>query len=193
MKLERSQNINTDHYWNDRYQELEQRKSTRALESTERFFRFAFLPRDKAFTVLDIGCGLAGHYHDIHKMFPLARFTGADISDHATEWNRRNVPMFEFVKLDIEKDPVPGTYDYIISSHTFEHLNDPLAATEKCVYASRVNTIICVPYKESWSYDPEHMHTFSETEPYTEHDYYLVEYMVPERVGGIHFRFRGKA
>jgi SAM-dependent methyltransferase len=191
MKLHRNENINTKEYWNGRYQTIQH--NIPALPSTDNFFKFGFVPTDRPVTVLEIGCGTATHYPAIRERYPLASITGVDISDFATEFNKARYPYYQFQTLNIEKDELPGEYDYIISSHTFEHLTDPLAATDKCIRACKEYTIICVPYKESWSYDHEHMHTFSEFEPYTNHEYYLLEYDVKNKVGGIFFRFKGGA
>lgn len=190
-KLQRGTNINTKEYWNTRY--ANPKHSHPAFESTEKFFRFGFLPSHEECTVLDVGCGTTSHYNKIHELFPQAKLTGLDISPIAIQNNKKACTFADFLCLDIAKQSIPCTYDYIISAHTFEHLTDPLDALRKCRIRARKHVIICVPYKESWSYDHEHMHTFSEYEPFTEHDYYLVEFDVANRVGGIYFRFQGQS
>jgi len=151
------------------------------------------VPRDKEVSVLEIGCGTATHYPYIREHYPLAKITGADISNFATQFNQKKYPFYKFVTLDIEADQLTEQYDYIISAHTFEHLTDPLAATEKCIKACKETVAICVPYKESWSYEHEHMHTFSESEPYTTHEHYFLEFDVKNNVGAIYFKFKGQA
>ncbi len=192
MKLERAQNINTKDYWDERYKTIV--NEAPPIASLNNFFKFGFLPMGGSTTVLDIGCGTATHYPEVYRKHPWVKFTGADISEFATAHNKERYSDFaDFLRLDIEKQNIPKTYDYIISAHTFEHLNDPVAALAKCRARAKKGVIICVPFKESWSYDHEHMHTFSETEPFTDHDYYLVEYhMAPHNVGAIYFRFKGQ-
>jgi trans-aconitate methyltransferase len=191
MKLDRKLNVNTKQYWNQRYLTVQHNEP--AIASTENFFKFGFIPKDKEVSVLEIGCGTATHYPIIHERYPLVKITGADISSFATEFNKKKYPYYDFKTIDIEKELLTEKYDYIISAHTFEHLTDPLAATTKCINASKEQTIICVPYKDSWSYDHEHMHTFSESEPYTDHDFYFLEFDVKNKVGAIYFKFKGKA
>jgi SAM-dependent methyltransferase len=191
MKLDRKLNVNTKQYWNRRYLTIQY--NIPAIGSVDKFFRHGFLPEDRPITVLEIGCGTATHYPFIHKKYPLAKFIGAEISNFATEFNKKNYDFAEFMTIDIEKENLPTVYDYIISAHTFEHLTDPMAATEKCLNAAREGVIISVPYKESWSYDHEHMHTFSEFEPYTTHENYVIEFECKGMSGGIYFQFKGKA
>lgn len=192
-KLNRDKNINTKAYWNERYFKI--KDNIPAIPSVDNFFRFDFLPKDEEFTALDIGCGTATHYPAIHAKFPKVKFTGADISSFATVFNKKHYKFAEFLDLDIEKQELTNVYDYVISAHTFEHLNDPIAATEKCIKVARKQVIICVPYKDSWSYEQEHMHTFSEAEPYDPKNYikHFVEWDEANKVGAIYYVFEGKA
>jgi SAM-dependent methyltransferase len=196
MKLDRAQNVNTGEYWDKRYVTIQHNKP--ALTSTDNFFRFGFLPKDKPVTVCEVGCGTFTQLPELLKRYPLVKWVGIDISDFATQFNKTNYGnVAEFHTLNIESEELPDTYDYIISAHTFEHLTDPMKATETCIKAARESVIIGVPYKESWSYDHEHMHTFSENEPYGVNgaptpSLYVVEFEVVNKVGAIYFQFPGK-
>ena len=192
MKI-RSENINTKDYWNKRYFSI--KNNVPAVASLENFFKFDFLPKDEEFSVLDIGCGTATHYPYIHEKYPKVKIVGADISNFATLFNKKNYKFADFLEINIENQDLPQTYDYIISSHTFEHLTDPVAATNKCIVAARKSVVICVPYKDSWSYDPEHLHKFDENDPYKLGSYVknFVEWDEENKVGAIYFEFKGKA
>jgi len=142
--------------------------------SVELFFNFGFLPKDKEFTVLEVGCGTATHYPHLHEKYPQVKFTGLDISNFATAFNKR-YKFANFLELDLNKEDIVGEWDYVISSHTFEHLDDPVAAVEKCRKVAKEKVIISVPFDHYWNYDEEHIHKFTVDEPFKDYESHYLQ------------------
>ena len=79
-------------------------------------------------TALDVGCG-AGH--NIPLLLPGGRaveVTGIDVSGEALKRAAERYPGARFVKADIEKEPLPGTWDLVLCALLLEHLHDDAAA-----------------------------------------------------------------
>lgn len=188
MKL-RDKNINTREYWNQRYFYL--KDTPPPIKSIESFFDYKLLPENEEFSVLEIGCGCATHYPYLHEKFPKISWTGLDLSNFAYGFNKKNYKFANFIESNIDEDELEGVYDYIVSAHTFEHLNDPVKALEKCRKVTTKKVLLLVPYKDSWNYDPEHLHRFTEMEPLENCDNYIIH--TSGGAQAIYFEFSGLA
>lgn len=186
MKLNR-ENINTKEYWDKRYFELQHNEP--AIRSVSNFFEYGFVPKNKDISILEIGCGCATHYPYIHEKYPNAKFTGLDISKYACVFNKAHYKFADFIELNVDKQDIPGKYDYIISAHTFEHLDNPVNVINKCISICKDKVIIVVPYGNNWSYDFEHIHIFTEQDPFLNYTRYCME---PPTYKTIFFEFDGK-
>ena len=79
-------------------------------------------------TALDVGCG-AGH--NIPLLMPGGRaveVTGVDVSGEALRRAAERNPAARFVKADIEKGPLPGTWHLVLCALLLEHVDDDAAA-----------------------------------------------------------------
>ena len=79
-------------------------------------------------TALDVGCG-AGH--NIPLLMPGGRaveVTGVDVSGEALRRSAERNPAARFVKADIEKGPLPGTWHLVLCALLLEHVDDDAAA-----------------------------------------------------------------
>lgn len=160
----KEENINTVEFWNGLHAGIHNR-SIRV--QFERFFQLGFLPTDKSVSVLDVGVGNANHFGDLKEEYPLVKFSGLDFSDACVEKNKGKYPDSNFYCVDIDKEDVPEVFDYIVSMHSFEHFEDPVAALKKCREKCRKRVIILVPYEDAWGKDPTHIHRFTLKDPFT--------------------------
>ena len=125
-------------------------------------------PKDKEFSLLDIGCAIGCGCELLHEKFPKAKITGVDISDVGIETAKQKNKDIDYFVLDILKDPIPGTYDWITIVETLEHFDDPFSVIDKCLAHVREALIISVPYKQKLSSSKKmtnvawHRHVFDE-------------------------------
>jgi len=75
----------------------------------------------------------------------MAKISGADFSPVAIEKARKQHPNVDYFLLDIEKDPIPDTYDYILIVETLEHLSHPFKVVDKCLKHTRKSLWVSVP------------------------------------------------
>lgn len=136
-------NINTRKYWD---------KKLASYQDSWRDFPYEnileFLPKDNAFSLLDIGCALGDGCILLKKHFPDAHISGADFSEVAIEKARKRTGLVNFFVMDILKDSPPKKYDYIILLSTLEHFNNPHKVVDKCLDFVNRTLIIQAPYTE---------------------------------------------
>lgn len=106
------------------------------------------LPKEMAFSLLDIGCGLGDGPIFLQQSFPQAEISGLEFSNIGIDIARRKSDIIHWHHLDILKDEIPDTYDYILIIRTLEHFDDPFSIVKKCLKAARISLIINVPYDE---------------------------------------------
>ncbi len=74
----------------------------------------------------------------------------------------------EFNVLDVLEKSLPGTFDYIFSSHTVEHFTrDEIMNNliDKCLINARKAVVFLTPYRDiAWSEAPEHKVQLSESD-----------------------------
>ena len=185
MSRLRSKNINTREYWNKRYFFL--KHNVPPVASVKLFFEYDLLPKNEEYSVLEIGCGVATHYPYFNKNYPKIKLTGLDISNFAIAYNQR-YKFANFIELDVNTEDIKGEWDYVISAHTFEHLDDPVKTVEKCRQVAKKKVIVCVPYENYWNYDHEHIHRFSKKEPFKNYEKCFVD---TDTHKGIYYVFDG--
>jgi len=139
-------NINTKKYWNKKlsaYNNFWRDESYHCFEK--------FLPPDELFSLLDIGCGLGDGTERLKRIFPKAKIYGADFSRVGIEKAKKRRSRVEYLLLDIENDPIPATYDYILIVETLEHLSNPFEVVDKCLKYTRKSLWISVPLADNAS------------------------------------------
>lgn len=159
-------NVNTEEFWDGEHGKAQ--PHNHAIKSQfERFFTWGYIPSDQSVSILDIGCGQALHFQELKVKYPLVSWSGLDISQVVMDKNKEICPEATFIKKDIMTEDLGQDYDYIVSMHTFEHLEDPLAVLQKCIKHARKDVIICVPYGDAWGNDRTHVHKFTLEDPFT--------------------------
>ncbi len=155
-------NINTTRYWDNYYSKL---------GSFERDFPYKllhdFLPLEREFSLLDIGCALGDGCQLLKKDFPLGRIEGADFCATAISKAQSKKTDIPYFILNIEKDNPPGKYDFISLVHILEHFNDPFPILDKCLSCVNEAVLVITPYVEKIEnprlYAPgEHRYLFNE-------------------------------
>ncbi|SJM94036.1 class I SAM-dependent methyltransferase [Crenothrix polyspora] len=104
--------------------------------------------KNKEITILDFGCG-TGHGSRYLANIPNSKVTGVDISIESISYARDNyfVTNLDYIVTDIQKliDKMPD-YDYIVSRHAVEHIQNGLTLCLSLKWKQRL--IINVPYNE---------------------------------------------
>lgn len=86
--------------------------------------------------VLDLGSGVGANIARIRAMdLPYGSYTGVDLTEeminHAED-RYGQLPGVRFQQLDLMRDPLPsGSFDLIVCTWVFEHLEDPVAVARK--------------------------------------------------------------
>jgi len=138
--------MNSKKYWNKKFSKF------KIFWRDEHYQQILdIFPKDAPFSLLDIGCAIGNGCELIQRKFPNAVVSGADISNVAIEKARMNTNNIEYYILDIKKDLIPGTYDYISLVETLEHFENPFEIIEKCLGHVKKGIIICVPYDADYT------------------------------------------
>ena len=158
----REENKNTKEFWKDKHGK---KQNAGVSAQFQRFFNW--IPTDKEVSVLDIGFGDADHFKDFSS-YPIA-WNGLDFVEECINKAKAVCSTATYHLVDMNTEEIPGVYDYVVSMHTFEHFEDPVAALQKCLDACRGKVIICVPYKDAWGNSAGHMHKFYLDDPFTDY------------------------
>lgn len=162
----KEENINTKEWWDSQHSDGSPHNQ-KIWDQFCRFFTMGYLPTDRSISVLDVGCGQALHFNDIHKTYPNVKMFGLDISKVVIEKNLQVAPHGEYLEIDINTQEIPGIYDFVVSMHTFEHFENPIEAVEKCRKVAREKVVVLVPNDHHWSGDRSHVHKFTPEEPFS--------------------------
>lgn len=158
--------INTKKYWDKKHQD----KTFPAVESYLLLLAF-YIPFIKQYgwadpfkvgkQWLDFGCGNANQRFEINNFPKNLTYIGYDFSPEVIAYNKKQNKAFTNVQF-IDSFAEQQTYELITAIHTFEHLDDPIAAWHKLWLMTKNYLIIQVPYKNSFDC-PEHLWHFTET------------------------------
>ena len=154
-------NPNTKAYWDQRLAQVE------GFWRDENYLHILdLLPAGKEFTLLDIGCAVGDGCLMLKKQFPKAQITGVDISEVGIAKATQKSDDIKYAVLDILKDPLPQTYDYILIIETLEHFDEPFQVINKCLKHVRQSIIVSVPYEPHYTGknlgSKEHCYSFNE-------------------------------
>jgi SAM-dependent methyltransferase len=116
-----------DHYW-----------ETRDLRTVDHRTRLRIAVVDRLLThrrgrLLDVGCGrgcVAAYFAE--NGFDV---TAIDLSPMAVEWTRRQHHRIRAEVLDLESEPVTGSYDVILCLEVLQQVRDPDRVLSKLAYA----------------------------------------------------------
>lgn len=108
----------------------------------------SLFPVDKKFSLLDIGCAIGSGCELLKGKFPGARITGVDISTTGIRLAKQKNKDIEYFVLDILKDPLHETYDWVIIIQTLEHFDNPFIVIDKCLRHVRNALIVSVPFRQ---------------------------------------------
>jgi len=94
----------------------------------------------EVFTVLDVGSGVR---ETLQKFLPTDRVTNLD---KEVPENLRGKPRY--IEMDITRQQVPGTYDFVVSVDTFEHIPGELREKflEALLQPALIATIVACPF-----------------------------------------------
>ena len=152
-----SKNINTRDYWNKKLDKFEGDKwRIDVYEDLLKLF-----PKNKNFSLLDIGCALGDGCLFIKKRFPNAEISGCDFSDKAITKAKNKTKDVDFFVLDILKQKIPKKYDYISLVSILEHFDNPYYVINECLEMVNECLIINSPYYNKISYASEDEHRFA--------------------------------
>jgi SAM-dependent methyltransferase len=111
---------------------------------------------------LDYGCGNGNALNGLAVENPGVKCKGVDISEFVIDKNKKLFSNIDFYTLDeFWKNQIMT--DHILSSHTFEHLEDPGKIAEKLLKRAGKTFTIIVPYKDSWKECEQHVWKYYKT------------------------------
>jgi SAM-dependent methyltransferase len=118
---------------------------------------------------LDYGCGGGRSLDAARAGHPGLKVYGVDISDVVIKKNQELYPACGFLEVDAFWSGDLKA-DHILSSHTFEHLEDPLAMMKKLWERANKSLTVIVPNEDSWNNCEQHLwrfdkSSFAETKP----------------------------
>ncbi len=149
-------NINTDQYWDFRFQN--NWKMMHGFEQTEFFAKVALhlMPewladeiREKKLTICDFGCAAGQAVDMLHRAFD-TEVIGVDFSGKAVSLARETFPDYKFFQSDIVNDHMDGfRVDAGYLSNVLEHLDSPWEAAQKTAVYVNQYLIILIPFRET--------------------------------------------
>ena len=96
-------------------------------------------------SILDVGCGTGRLLRTLSRVWPNAKYTGADLSDIMIGEARKLAPAMEFHIAPAEKLPFPDrSFDVVLSSLTLHHWNDAERGIREIVRVLRPGGIFCL-------------------------------------------------
>lgn len=110
-----------------------------------------FFPKNKVFTLLDIGCALGDGCELLKEKLPKSKITGIDISKVGIDKAKEKGKKIEYYVSDILKDPILKSFDYITIIQTLEHIDNPFAVVDKCLKCTKKALLISVPYNSKYT------------------------------------------
>lgn len=137
-------NPNTKNFWDKRLGGLNE-----SWRDSHYHLITDLLEEDEGFSLLDVGCALGDGCEFLDSKFPKAEISGADFSEAGIEKARRKNKDINYILLDILKDEIPKSYDYITLIETLEHFDDPYIIVDKCLKSVKQALIITVPYRQN--------------------------------------------
>lgn len=155
-------NVNTRAYWDGIFS-----KKDDYLRDFPYRPLLEILPKDREFSLLDIGCAMGDGLELLKKYFPLAKFSGADLSPLGIAKAKAKTKDIDYFVLDIVTGNPPKKYDFISLFHILEHINDPFPIVDKCLKFVNEALIVCTPYIEQFDnprlyLSREHRYLFNE-------------------------------
>jgi len=152
-----SKNVNTKEYWNCRLDDYEGDKwRDNVYEDL-----LKYLPKNKNFSLLDIGCALGDGCILLKRNFPNANINGCDFSNIAIKKAKNKNKNINFFELDILKQDLSKKYDYITMVSILEHFDNPFPIIDKCLEKINKKLIINCPYGNTIGYTPDNEHRFA--------------------------------
>ncbi len=112
-----------DRYWETRDLSSADLRTRLRIGIVERFLTGA------RGTLLDVGCGRGA----VASQFAELGFnvTAVDISPLAVRWTERQHPLIKAAVLDLETEPLNGTYDAILCLEVLQQVRDPVSVLTK--------------------------------------------------------------
>jgi len=153
MKNTLNSMINSQGYWDERFQEDWEEKHGR--EQTKMFYKVMIenLPdfineyiKTKTETICDVGCALGEGTNLIQKAFPKQKVEGSDFSSVAVADAQKRYPKLKFSVQDITN--LSNKYDVIIASNIIEHFQNPLNVIDQVLNNTKKILIIMLPFQE---------------------------------------------
>ena len=78
---------------------------------------------------IDAGCGEAHMLGHLHARGVVGEIVAVDVNNDYLAYARQKYPYDHFLAADLINLPFPDhTFDYVISTEVFEHLDDPVSA-----------------------------------------------------------------
>lgn len=151
--------------------------------------------RDRESSVLDVGCGFADLYDFLRHRGWAGRYVGMDVVPGLLSVARERHPTLELQMADITEAEGLGSFDYVISSGTFnaqlvaqdnrEHIERALRAmffaATQAVCADFLSTYVDFQKPGAWHSDPAWIFSFAKTlsrRVTLRHDYMPFEFSV---------------
>lgn len=153
--------VNTVEYWNDRFTKNWDERGGRQQSRSFMELLVRSLPLhvaaeivDHRLELMDCGCAKGDGTTVLVQRFPNSKVSGFDFSKVAISEAQATYPdvdyfVSDFLTLDREAD-------VLISSHCFEHLEDPLRALHHLTRKARRYVVLLLPFRERFPGDSEH-------------------------------------
>lgn len=134
-------NINTKRYWDYQYG-----KGYDFVEENYLPIPKFIKANKKSITILDVGCGYGGSVKFLSEKIKNSVVSGCDISSVAVERAKKTQPDKVFFTIDLNKESLQDSYDYITIVETLEHVDDAYKVTDMLLKHVRKYLIVSVPY-----------------------------------------------
>ena len=157
MKRIKKDNINSNGYWNKKYDRLKMRGNLVVQRRVWNEVNIALKDIGNAKTVLDIGCGMGTFVCELSQDKFKAK--GIDHSETSVKFANRAYGN-KFKCIDITKSSLKeNSVDAITCMQVLEHIEEPIDVIEKLKKACKKALIITVPNKNAIK-SPEHIWEF---------------------------------
>lgn len=155
MRRIRSNNINTAEHFDELFSE--HFETYNSYKNITHYNTLLHLHLFDSASYGDYGCGNGGALSELKTKYNIPSVYGIDISDEVIKKKMKYETIHFLTTQEYLSSPI--TLETTVSTHTFEHLDDP-KSTVHILLQNTQKLFIIVPYKESWGECPEHVWMF---------------------------------
>ncbi len=139
-----------DNLWEWEWVDMEKNNPTaKHLEKQINNYIEKLYKENKISSLIDVGCGVGVNLKSIYKNYKKIKIFGTDISKEAISKADKYIGSkkgdIEYITVDISKEKVKNSFDFVLCNQVLEHIDDDVAALNNIYSMTKKYLLITVP------------------------------------------------